>query len=220
MTGNIIIIIIATVIIGYAKKVFSSELAKKPIHYWSAIVLVFTLILTIVIPNIQFFRSPFTPQIHGKVIDDVTKEPISDAIVMIEYGYSFGEFPMHSSGRAVKEVVITTGKSGEFVVHKRLRNLAITLFPLYSRDSGGVGITILHRDYKLNYVPDEIIDTTVIVEMKKDKDIHDVATDNYDLSMLADLEARRGKDITVKAIRKVMAEKDKQIATFYVYKGN
>jgi len=148
MIGNLLIIGIAVSIIWYVKKVFTSDLAGKPFHFVSTLGLIVVLIFSILIPNIDFIKSPFTPKIQGKVIDAETHKPITDAIVILDWGYSYSEFPEHSSGASTKQQIMFTDANGEFKAERRLRCLAINLFLLYNRDNGGAGAIVIKKNYK------------------------------------------------------------------------
>ena len=152
MIGNIIILGIVISIFWYVFKVFISDLAGKPVHLLAALGLIVILIFSIIIPNIEFMKSPFTRELNGKVIDATSNKPISGATVIIDWYYYYGEFPMHSSASSVKQLIITTDASGEFKATKRLRTLALNLFPLYSRELGDVNVMALHHDYKYESV--------------------------------------------------------------------
>ena len=210
MIGNIMILGIAVSILVYAKKVFWSDLAKNSFCLWSAIGLCAIFIFSIILPNIELVKSPFNPEINGKVIDEITKKPILGASVIVDWGYSYGEFPMHSSVASLKQQVITTDASGEFKAARRLRCLAINLFPLYSRDSGGVGIMILHPDYK--YGSDtEVVNNMQIVKMTRYSNVDELVKDNYNLKILSESESRRGLRSTAEAIDKIISDKNKLI---------
>jgi len=153
MLGNIIILGIAVGIILYAKRVFWSDLAKNPFFLWSAIGLSLVLIFSIILPNIDFVNSPFTPEIHGKVIDAETNKPMSNVIIIASWGYSYSELQMHSSiGTFTKHLLAKTDDNGEFRIGGRLRCLAFNMFPLYKKDSGGVMSFILYDNYKYTVI--------------------------------------------------------------------
>jgi len=150
MIGNIIILGIAVSIILYAKKVFLSDLARKPAYLWSAIVLCSILLFSIILPNIAFVKSPFTPEVNVKVIDSITKEPISGAAVIVDWGYESSSLEHHSSiGVSTSQQIKITDAKGVISAEKKLRCLAIDLSIIYRRSSGGVGVIILNNGYKL-----------------------------------------------------------------------
>lgn len=217
MIGNIIILGIAVSIIIYAKKVFCSDLAKKSIYAWSAIGLSLILIFSIFLPNVEFVKSPFIPEIHGKVIDAVSNKPISGATVIIDWYYYYGEFPMHSSAGSVKQQIITTDASGEFKATKRLRSLAFNIFPLYSRELGNVNVMALHHDYKYKSVIEKS-NKIMLVKKTRYSYINEIVDDYNNLIILADAEARRGQHKAAEAIRLVAAEQDKMRKKYYGYK--
>jgi len=155
---------------------------------WSAIGLIFILAISVVIPNIDFIKSPFTNEINGKVVDAISYKPIPGATVIIDWGYSYGEFPMHSSGVSLKQLIITTDASGEFKAAKRLRCLAINLFPMYSRDSGGVGAIVIKKDYKH-------------IEYSLDKNNYQVIT-MYKFSSKSEISVERSNLLTIKEMAK------------------
>lgn len=214
MIGNLIILGIAVVIVVYATKVFGTDLAKNPFCLWSAIGLLLILIFSIIIPNAEFIRSPITPEIKGKVIDSISKKPISGATVIIDWSYSYGEFPMHSSRVSLRQHIITTDASGEFKAASRLRCLAINLFPIYSSDSGGVVFMTLHRDYKYGSNI-EVVNDIRLVEMTRYSDINEIKKDNYNLKILSESESRRGLRNVAEAIDKVIYGKNEIIRLSY-----
>lgn len=194
----------------YAKKVFWSDLAKKPLYFWSAIALLFLLVITIIVPNVKFIMSPFTKEINGKVVDALSNKPISGATVIIDWYYYYGEIQMHSSViGSVNQQIITTGASGEFKVPKRLRSLAVNFFPLYLRGVGDVTFVALHHDYKY----DSILDNSnklVLVKKYRYSNIDEMVKDYGELKMLAEAKARRGQHNSADAIEKIALEQAKK----------
>ena len=124
---------------------------------------------------------------------------------------------MHSSGASLKQLIITTDASGEFKAPRRLRCLAINIFPLYSRDSGGVGIMALHHDYKYGSVIEKS-NRMMLVKKSRYSYIDEVVKDYSNLIILSDAEARRGQSNAADAIRRVAEEQDKLRKIFYGYK--
>ncbi|HEY3308284.1 MAG TPA: hypothetical protein VGJ93_07490 [Desulfuromonadaceae bacterium] len=218
MIGNIMILGMAVGIIWYVKKVLKSELSKKPQYLWSAVAVALVLLFSIIIPNIDFIKAPFSPEILGQVINSKSKEPISGATVIIDWYYYFGEFPMHSSVTSTKQVVFTTNATGKFNVPKQLRCLAINLFPLYSRESSGVAIITLHPDYKYG-TKTEKFNGVQYIKMTNYSNISEMTKDYNDLIQLADAKAKRGQRDTADVIRKIATEKDIKIKMYFGYKG-
>ena len=217
MIGNVIILVIAISIVWYVIKVFKSDLAGKSFHFVTALGLIVILIVSIIIPNIEFIKSPFTKEINGKVIDAVSNKPISGATVIIDWYYYYGEFPMHSSAGSVKQLIITTDASGEFKAAKRLKSLAFNMFPLYSKELGDVNVMALHHDYKYESVIDKT-NKMMLVKKSRYSYIDEIVKDYSNLIILADAEARRGQHNAADAIRKVASEQDKIMKKYYGYK--
>ena len=83
MIGNIVIISITICLICYIVIVFGSELRSKTVFHLSGIMATLILVFTIIGPNIDLVKSPFTAEINGKVVDAITNQPISGATVIL-----------------------------------------------------------------------------------------------------------------------------------------
>jgi hypothetical protein len=154
MLGNIIILAIAIGLLYFVIKVFGSNLKYKPLYCIAALFSGLVLIFTIIVPNIDFVKSPVTPSIHGKLIDAETKQPISNASVLVTYYYEYSIF-MSLKTKVTRQFIITTQNNGGFNVGTRLRYLSLhfpcSYVPLITRQSGGRFINIWKNGYKSTY---------------------------------------------------------------------
>jgi len=190
MIGNIIIIGIAVSILLYAKRVFWSELAKKPICFWSAVGLIIFFMCSIILPNIEFIKSPFTPEASIKVIDSITNKPVSGASIIIDWGYESSSFPYHYYGVSTSQQIKITDTNGMITVGSKIKCLAIDLLIIYRRNTGGVGVIVLNKGYK--HIHKEINNKEDnIIYLDKPTTITDIDTEISNLLAIKEMAKRR-----------------------------
>jgi len=200
MIGNIVIIAITICIVLYVMKVFCSNLKYIAMYSVSAIVATLVLVFSILIPNLSFIKEPFTPKIYGKVIDAETNQPIPNVTIIVDWGYTYSEFPMHSYGASTNQKVIHTNRKGEFIVDKGLKCLAVNMYPLYNRDNGGVGILALYPQYK--HVLKKLQNSNDnIVTMYKIYNYYEYEIDSKDLVGINEIVAKDYNDVAKKTLR-------------------
>lgn len=210
MIGNVVILGIAVSIIWYVVKVCRTDLLGKLPHAIAAFVLTTILIFSIIIPNIEFIKSPFTPEINGKVVDAETNKPIEGAIVIVDWYFYFGEFPMHSRLGSDDQVIIFTDSGGYFVENRRLKSLAINLFPIYNKELSDIRVTAIHKDYQIK---SELEEGPDLLRIKKTRyaSINEIIKDNIDLLEMAKIRRQKGYHDIANRISKIVAEQDKTI---------
>lgn len=154
MIGNIIIILIAVSIIIYVMKVYRSNLSNKNVYLWSAIVFSLILIISIIMPNIENIKSPLTPNADIIIIDAITKKPVQEAYIIIDWGYESSSLISHSTiGHSTHQKLKITDTKGMISIENRLKDLSIDFGPIYRRNNSGLSITILNEKYMSTTCP-------------------------------------------------------------------
>lgn len=217
MIGNIVIIFFATGLTWYSIKVFGSDLKKKPAYHITGVMSVLIIIFSIILPNIEFIKSPIINKFNVKVIENTSNEPITGATVIVDWGYSFGEFPMHRNRVSIKQQITTTDSSGDVIVPKAVKCLAINLFPLYSRNNGELVVMAFHPEYKYESIL-ERKDGLTTIRKNKYINIDDVIADYSNYISLSGAEDRKGKHEVADAIKLIASRLDMKRKHYLGYK--
>jgi hypothetical protein len=149
MIGDFIIIFLAIASVWSAYRLFIMDTQYTTIAYATSVCLMAFVIGGIIIPNKELLNGLFSSAINGVLIDSETNKPVPNVDVVINWGYSCGEFPMHSRYSYVKSIHVRSDETGKFRAPSRYRSLAIMLFPLYNRENSNCHISIFSLDYEV-----------------------------------------------------------------------
>jgi len=147
MIGDVVIIFLAIASGWSAYKLFTMEIKYSTMAFCLGLVLLSFLIGGIIAPNRDLLTGIFSPEINGTLIDSETNKPVSDVDIIVDWGSSYGEFPMHSGYSHLKSIRVKSDAYGKFYAPSRHRSLAIMLFPLYNRENSDSRISIFSLDY-------------------------------------------------------------------------
>jgi len=149
MIGDVVIVFLAVASGWAAYKLFTMETKYSTSAFCLGLVLISFLIGGIIAPNKDLLTGLFSPEINGTIIDSETNKPVSDVDIIIDWGSSYGEFPMHSGYSHLKTIHVKSDANGKFYAPSRYRSLAIMLFPLYNRENSNSHISIFSLDYEV-----------------------------------------------------------------------
>lgn len=164
MIGNLIILAITVAITWFSVNVFTTEKRNVFEYKYSAIVLILFMVFSIIIPNINWIRSPLTLQISGKIIDVETIKPISNAVIVANYMQKTSEFPYHSYISSYNHSLIKSDLDGNFFIKSNIKNLSIIVFPLYSRHKDMSSAVVMFDAYKIKYLDQNNTRQTIALE--------------------------------------------------------
>jgi hypothetical protein len=182
MLGNIIILAVAFGLGYFVVKVFRSELKNRLVYSIPAVLAALMLLITIIIPNYDFIRKPFIPGINGNLLDADTKQPITNANVLVT---SYYEYSILMSLRKVvtDQYLVVTDTNGRFHVKSKFRYLSLhfpaTLLPFVTRQGGDREIHIWKRGYISQFKLSNNNYLLTKIKTKKDKlnEIHQTETE-------------------------------------------
>lgn len=151
MVGDLVIISLAVVAAWAAYKLLVMETKNSVFTFVLAYLILAFLFVGIIVPNKGLIYGLFTPEIHGKLIDSESKQPVPNGDVVISWISQFSEFPYHNGISYPKSLVTKTDINGNFSGPSRHISLAIMFFPFYSRENSITVIRVFSPDYELGY---------------------------------------------------------------------
>jgi hypothetical protein len=141
------------------------------------IVLIF-LFLFIMLPNIEWLKSPLTPPIKIKIIDSETQKPVTDLHTVLRWVVSYAYFPGQGSVKSSHIVIARTDQNGEIIIGRKLKPLSVIIPPLFYREF--IGTHILTVDHRYKWTAQNIgTDGILKLEMVKAVNIADFVS-NYE----------------------------------------
>jgi len=197
MIGDVVIVFLAVASGWSAYKLFTMETKYSTSAFCLGLVLISFLIGGIIAPNKDLLTGLFSPEINGTLIDSETNKPVPDVDILIDWGSSYGEFPMHSGYSHLKTIHVKSDANGKFYAPSRYRSLAIMLFPLYNRENSDSHISIFSLDY-------DVINST-----KSDK------SETLILKRITDYDKLTTKYQDLELSERYGSKKEKALATAY-----
>lgn len=152
MIGNIIIATVAVIIIMFVTKVFITNKRDILGYKYTAIVLTIFLFFSILVPNIDWVKSPLTATVKKQIIDSETNRPLQGVKVIISTGILWGVWPAGQTINYTFEVV-ETDFNGFYTVTPRLKPISIMVYPIFGRSRTlEINALLLKDGYKCEYV--------------------------------------------------------------------
>jgi len=118
------------------------------------------ILFCIVGPNIEWIKSPFTPNVKVKIVDAKSGKPIKDIRVIVSHNIRYVFFPGSGHVNYSNSEYLQTNDNGEFVINRTIKPISFTLLGILDRDYDGTQLLTLNNDYEY-----------MTVVAMKDKDI-------------------------------------------------
>lgn len=123
------------------------KLNNESIKILKILCIIFALI-AVVVPNIEWIKSPITPQLEVRLVDYLTNKPISGMNIVVRWSVINTYFPDQVRGSYSDIIIVKTDKNGVLKINRKLKPLSLILFPFYQHKYNGINVFTINNDYE------------------------------------------------------------------------